>query len=568
LSTPLLQDSVVVATDEDENNFFGPLPRLFPRPFLVIAATAFGVVFPFFLLGVLAGHDFAFHMNSWMEVAAQWKQGIIYPRWAAMSNYGYGEPRFIFYPPSSWMLGALLGTVLPWKLVSGAFIWIALTLSGCSMFCLARNWLTRRDAIFAAALYATNPYYLVIVYWRSDFAELLAAALFPLLLLFLLQAHERRHRALILLSLIVAVAWLTNAPAAVMVNYSLVLLSIVVAIFWRSLRPACIGLGSLLLGLGLAAFYVVPAACEQKWVSIGQVLANGFRPHDNFLFTAIGDAGHDAFNRMLTFVAIFEVFIVALASLFVRHRRTLTISPFLSLFIWGVAASLLMFSLTLPLWTILPKLQFLQFPWRWLLCLNVVFAIFVSSAWPSKGVRTALYFAIIGMLFYAAWRIQRPWKDTGAQITEMAERFKTGEGYKSRPEYLPITASPTSVNPLAAAASFLGEGETNVEVNKAESKVISVHARTAGTVHFRTFTYPAWAAMVNGAYTQVEMHAPDGTISVRVPGGESRIQLRFIRTPDRLWGGIVSTVTAAFFLLYAFLAPKSPITTKEEKRAF
>src|SRR5262249_36629700 len=150
-------------------------------------------------------------------------------------------------------------------------------------------------------------------------------------------------------------------------------------------------------------------------VSIGQVLARGFRPHENFLFTAIGDAGHDAFNRLLTFLALFEIVIIALASLFVRYRRTLKRATFLSLFVWSIAASLLMFSLTLPLWAILPKLQFLQFPWRWLLCVNVVFAIFVSSAWPSKGVRMALYFAIVGILFYAAWRLQRPWKDTGTQ---------------------------------------------------------------------------------------------------------------------------------------------------------
>ena len=40
------------------------------------------------------------------------------------------------------------------------------------MFALARRWLDAKDAIFAAALYAANPYYIIIVYWRSAFAEL------------------------------------------------------------------------------------------------------------------------------------------------------------------------------------------------------------------------------------------------------------------------------------------------------------------------------------------------------------------------------------------------------------
>ena len=158
----------------------------------------------FLSLGIPSGHDFEFHMNSWMEVRQQRQQGTVYPRWADLAHSGYGEARFIFYPPASWTLGAALGAVMPWKLVPGAYIWIVLTLSGFSMFWLARGWLEWRDAVFAGALYAVNPYYLVIVYWRSAFAELLAGALLPLLLLWILRLEERRWRAVIPLGLVVA----------------------------------------------------------------------------------------------------------------------------------------------------------------------------------------------------------------------------------------------------------------------------------------------------------------------------------------------------------------------------
>src|SRR5207253_3299469 len=183
-------------------------------PLLIIVATAIAVVVPWLFLGIPSGHDFEFHLNSWMEVLSQWKQGIVYPRWAALAHSAYGEARFIFYPPASWMLGAALGALLPWKAVPAVYVWVVLTLSGWSMFVLARRWLNRRDAIFAAALYAANPYYIVIVYWRSAFAELLAGALLPLLLLFVLQLEERGRRAIISLALLIAAAWLTNAPSA------------------------------------------------------------------------------------------------------------------------------------------------------------------------------------------------------------------------------------------------------------------------------------------------------------------------------------------------------------------
>ncbi len=142
------------------------------------------------------------------------------------------------------------------------------------MFLLSRVWLRRNDAIFAATFYAVNPYFLVIVYWRSAFAELLVGALLPLLALFVWRL-SRKGRALIPLALIVAAAWLTNIPAAVMVTYSLGLLVLIVAIGTRSPDTAGRGLLAVAIGMALASFYLLPAIYEQKWINIAQVLAPG-----------------------------------------------------------------------------------------------------------------------------------------------------------------------------------------------------------------------------------------------------------------------------------------------------
>src|SRR5437899_12389989 len=132
------------------------------------------------------------------------------------------------------------------------------------MFLLARRWLSRSDAILSAALYAANPYYLVIVYWRSAFAELLAGALLPLLLLQILELPDTRHRAVIPLGLLVAAAWLINAPSAVMINYSLAFLISVVAILRCSPQVLLDGTSAIMLGAGLAAFSIVPGVCDKK----------------------------------------------------------------------------------------------------------------------------------------------------------------------------------------------------------------------------------------------------------------------------------------------------------------
>jgi hypothetical protein len=527
-----------------------PAP-IFPAPLLMVMATAFLVVVPFFFLGSPSGHDFEFHLNSWMEVLGQWRQGIVYPRWAGLAQYGYGEARFIFYPPASWTLGAALGALLPWKAVPGVYVWMALTLSGCSMFLLSRQWLERRDAIFAAALYAANPYYIVIVYWRSAFAELLAGALLPLLLLYALRCGEEEEQAVIPLGLIVAAAWLTNIPAAVIVNYSLALLIVILAILKRSLRVLLHGALAGLLGAALAAFFLVPAAYERRWVNISEVLSLGVRPQDNFLFAKINDADHNRFNLLVSLVATAEMIVLAVAIFFSHQWKRKSPALWYTLVGWAAFAVLLNFSFTSFLWMHLPELRFLQLPWRWLLCLNVTFALLVTIASQRWISRLLIYLAMVAVLAFVWYRVQPPWWETGGDFGEMLEQQKTGAGYEGTDEYVPTGADSYEVKhdaPRVALNENEGATQDQFHIQRwnAESKVFSVRLDRPGALALRLFNYPAWSVEVNGERVATSTRDVTGQMLIPVQAGESLVTIKFRRTWDRILGAIISGLTGLF----------------------
>ena len=395
---------------------------------LVLAGMCFLAITPFFWQGIPSGHDFEFHMFSWMEVLSQWRQGIVYPRWAALAHWGYGEARFLFYPPTSWTLGAALGALLPWKLVPGAYCWIALTLAGASMYRCAREWLPASDALFAGAFYAVNPYHLVIVYWRSAYAELLAAALLPLLVAAVLRLREPGTRPLLWLSVILATAWLTNAPAALMIHYSAAGLAILLAARERSWQLLARTALAVLLGIGLASFYLLPAIFEEKWINLGEVLAFGVRPRDNFLFTTIADADHNRFNLFVSWVALAEIALLMLAMWRCCAWRSKKETLWLSLSAWGGVTILVMFSISNPLWQYLPKFRFVQLPFRWLLCLNAALALLLAMAtrrWLTRALAAA---ALLTVLLVVGYRIQPPWWDNARDIQEMKEAMLEGAG--------------------------------------------------------------------------------------------------------------------------------------------
>lgn len=532
-----------------------------------LAIVAAAIVSPFFFMGNASGHDFDFHAAAWLDVAAQWRLGVLFPRWAEWANWGHGEPRFIFYPPLSWILGAVLGLILPWNAVPGAFIWLAVVASGMAMRSFASRWLSPRGAFFAALFYAANPYVLLVVYHRSDFAELLALALSPLLANEVLRSETAAARTVPRLALVFAAIWLCNAPAGVLAAYSLCLLIVVVSIQRKSVLPLAVGASAIALGFLLAAFYIVPAAYEQSWVNIAQVVSSGLKPADNFLFTTIDDPDHNVFNVMASVLAITMIAIAGFAAVAARRgaepakgESRLAGAAMLAL---AAVCAVMMFPVTAPLWRSLPKLRFVQFPWRWAGPLGVSMAYFLAAVAARKRWR---WFVVIFLLATyggtGAFLVRQASWDSDA-IPDLQQAIASDAGYEGTDEYDPLGDDRTDLPKNGPRAAVLpADGTTErpsatdavtirIERWMPEEKLIRVEARAPAQIALRLLAYPAWRVEVDGQL--VRTTTVEGTVQMVVPvhAGENLVRVRFVRTADRIAGGLLSLLGAALlFLLF------------------
>jgi hypothetical protein len=528
------------------------------RALLAIVGVATLIVLPMLFRGNVSGHDMQFHVASWMDAAQQWRQGVLYPRWTAGANYGFGEPRFIFYPPISWLAGAALGSVLPWTVVPGVLIWLTLVLAGLSMWRLARSALPETDAILAAVFFAANPYILMVAYFRSDYAELIAVALFPLLVLGLLRIAGNDRKAIGGVAVVFAAIWLSNAPEAVLASYSAALLLAVLGAVKKSFAPIFTGGAALAGGMGLAAYYILPAAYEQRWVDIGQVLAIELKPVENFLFTHADNPEFVWFNWRMSVIACLMLGATAIAGVYTARRRRAAPEIWWALATLMIAAVCLMSRYSLPVWDHLPKLRFVQFPWRWLGPLGVPCAMFLAMCFGQlrkKWLAWIGVWAAVAILLSAM--IATAWWDT-QDIPDLKQAIASGHGYEGTDEYTPLGGDRTDLPADAPRASALNDdgdpigAEEGVRLHvqgwEPEQKHIEVKSQVPLHLAPKLEYFPAWHVEVNGrAATAV---AAEDTAQLLVPlaPGTYQVDIRFARTWDRTAGGVISALTAAGLL--------------------
>ena len=559
-------------------------------PLVVLATAALAAVLPLMLHGCSCGHDFDFHLLSWMEAANQWQHGILKPVWAFTPAFNAGEPRLLLYPPLSWATGAALGMVLPWAAVPIAYTWLVLFLCGVTMHRLLLRWTSPAVATLGGCLYLVNPYMLFCAYERTAYAELMAAAWMPLLLAAMLRPRIGAWRV----TLVVALLWITNAPAAIVGTYSILLLGLARLLLMRKqgIRPALWVAWTITsgfcVGLLIDAFYLLPMAVTRKFVQLALAVVPIASPDANFLFAHDNDAFHDHVLTQASWIGsgtIVAAIVCGLALLWLRSRdrgvthpqhsmktregemhaervlrNAIAIMTVFSAFLW-----FLLSRWSSRLWHLGPELVFLQFPWRFLSIASAVMIVLLVL-WMQRGLRRAYAgaFVVAGLLvsasagYFAGGHYFREECASDETVAAQREQYVNEDGVGPTDEYTPTAADndvlPVHLPPAWVARNPMEEPEKGAALPTTDRShpedilfhTASMQAPAALVVRLRAF--PGWHTLRDGAEIAPDLR-PDGLIVVPLSAGAGHtIEVRYRTTPDQ-WAGM--GVSAATLLTLA-----------------
>lgn len=569
---------------------------------VVLALAAVLAALPLLTRGYSCGHDFDFHLRSWMEVSTQWKSGIIKPIWAFHAAWDAGEPRFLFYPPLSWITGALLTLVLPWSSIAFSFTAFVLFLSGASMHRLLRRWVSPGIAIFGGCLYLVNPYMLFCAYERTAYAELMAAAWMPLLLIGLLRDRVTAWR----IAVAIALLWITNAPAAVVGCYSMLLIGGMRWLYllrkdreqaWPYFSRVTAGF---LLGLLLDAFYLFPFAIERKFITLNAALTPAASPAANYLFAYTNDEFHNGVllhSSTIALVLVAAALLCGSVTLLLQRKRVRTFTGMhdrdasLQHNTWHIAVPVLMIysfvvlllqtPLSSPVWHYAPQLNFLQFPWRFLAMQGAVSVTVVmlmvkritASHAVTQKTNAAWMLAGLVLVLAAAYGLANTTFRQGCDDEEgLAPQwmfFQRGDGFEQTDEYTP-TNDDNDVLKIKLPAAWIAQDALNQpasgngsfpagtplpaeQIPHSDDLIFTPNAAHANDVLIvRLRAFHGWHVLLDGVEQNAPPQRPDGLLAVPLGTiGPHRVEARYRKPWDQWTGGALSLLGLGILLIAA-----------------
>ncbi len=335
---------------------------------VVVSIPTFWRMLPF---GIYSMQDF--HLFRLFEFDKCVKLFQIPCRWSPDAGLGYGEPLFNFYGQFSYIPGEishLIGLSFIDSLKT-VFI-ISLLGSMIAMFFLAKKIYNNNYAAFiSSVIYIYAPYRAVDVWVRGALPEAFSFVLFPLILLSI------EYKNSFWFSLLLATLTICHNLSVVMF-LPILIVWIVYRRFWKAI-PAGI------FAAMLSAFYILPVIFESKFINIGSTIGGYFDFRAHFVtisqllisrFWGYGGSTWGAADGLSLSVGQIQwILPILIFVILVFKNKIKSHKEFIIFFILGWFFLFLTHNKSTFIWTSLPFMAYIQFPWRFLGMATLCFAI-------------------------------------------------------------------------------------------------------------------------------------------------------------------------------------------------
>jgi hypothetical protein len=544
-----------------------------------LALLGLGVVLAiarFWQPGVSSDADMLMGIYRVFELNQAWQNGVLFPRLGENLNFGYGAPLFQYYPPLV-SYGALLfhKAGLGWIEASKAMFTVALLLASSGVYVYTR-WLfrDRKAAFVSGAVYLFAPYLLTNIYERGAAAESLALAIVPWLFWSVHRLIAEDQRAWIWISsVLIALLVLAHNITALFVLPVLLASALLLTLaLGRLNRLASLAL-AVGLGLGLSAFYWLPALAEISYVQVESTMVDDSKsvvahlaPLREFVQTSLV---FDYWGPMRFHPAYWQIALGALGVIGVAFQDRRLRLPLA--FIAGLWIVTLVLQLTVsrPFWESLPLIRFIQFPWRLLGLASFSLAVLTGSLFLLGPLRRApgwiLAALLLGsMAILSTARLspeQSPiwYPITSAEISKQDLFDRGSRGFALFSDYMPsavqvsVTDMPRSRTPTASAQQP-DHTAPLVQVTEASPSGVklALSATQPFTLHLNRIFFPGWQAHVGSQAALVGAGGEMGLVSVSLPQGVYPLEIRFDDTPLRRIATVISLISWSILLLGVF----------------
>ena len=537
--------------------------------FVAVGAVALLAGLPLFQLKLMSGHDTLEYLPRNEEFYKLLSSGDLLPRWAPDLSAGRGQPFFAFNPPLVYYLSSAYHWLGFSFVASGdltSFTLILLAAFG--MYLLAQSFFGPKGGLVASAAYVFAPYFLVALYVRHSLTDFAAFAFLPFIFWGVYRYGESgRYRDLLTGVLGLALLMLSSNPVALMLFPFLALLLVVPAYLSRRWSVLLRGVLACGLGLGLSAFFWLPAILQRGDVHVDRLLLGLLNYSSNYVYvrqliyspwgygTSVPGA-NDGMSFQIGPVHI--LLLVAALTLFAWVRASSARASWMTGIMAAVAlgAALLTTNLAWPIWDQISLLQYLEFPWRFLTL--VAFATAFLAGFPllvlKEKHRLASWtmVALIGLLILFGLPHAKPigyLQQTDADYTPQQIRSKNLAVTTTR-EYEPIWVQHSASGPAASPLAFAnGSGEIRAVNGSATNQTYDLTVIEPALVRAHTFYFPGWTLSVDGTRQPLSYDRTTGEMLFTLAPGAHHVSLVLKTTTLQMRGALLSLVALALLLL-------------------